>query len=200
MTRRQLAGLGCALAGIVLVLGGQDFDAANEAAQLTGNLLMLVAAFIGAAGTVLTKRAVASQSPLIVTAYGMLGGAVVLLPFALIELMRTSESFALTSDSWVLVQFLGLIGGAIGYSLATFGLSRLDASAVAVYINLNPLTAVLLGALLLDERIGLGFVVGAAVVVAGLLLVNWPASRKAPKVSVTHVESAAPARPSGSAQ
>jgi drug/metabolite transporter (DMT)-like permease len=195
LARRQLAGLGCALAGIALVLGGQGFDAANGAEQLTGNLLMLGAAFTGAAGTVLTKRAVASQSPLVVTAYGMLGGASVLLPFALVELARANHLPAVTQDNIALVLFLGIIGGAIGYSLATYGLSRLDASAVAIYINLNPLTAVLLGALLLDERIGIEFLMGAAVVIAGLLLFNWPAARKAPQAPAPPLEQVVSANP-----
>jgi hypothetical protein len=45
---------------------------------------------------------------------------------------------------------------------------------VAVYVNLNPVVAALLGIWLLGERRSLGFALGFAAVVAGVGLVNWP--------------------------
>src|SRR3712207_7408395 len=47
----------------------------------------------------------------------------------------------------------------------------------AAYINVNPLIATALGALLLDEALTGGFAVGFALVAAGLLLANWPRAR-----------------------
>lgn len=175
LTRRRIAGFGLALAGVALVLSGQGLGQATDLDQLAGSLVMLAAAFTGAVGTVLTKRVVATHSPLTVTAYGMLGGALVLLPFACIDLWR-GESPSPTWTSAGLIIFLAVAGGALGYSLVAFGLSRLDASAASVYINLNPLTAVLLGAMLLGESIGPAFVAGLVIVILGVLLVNWPSS------------------------
>jgi drug/metabolite transporter (DMT)-like permease len=45
---------------------------------------------------------------------------------------------------------------------------------VAVYINLNPLVAMVLAAALLAEHLTLVFAAGFGVVLAGVLLVNWP--------------------------
>ena len=50
-------------------------------------------------------------------------------------------------------------------------------AAVAVYVNLNPIVAALLGVLLLAERRSALFLVGFAAVVTGVLLVNWPTGR-----------------------
>jgi drug/metabolite transporter (DMT)-like permease len=76
-----------------------------------------------------------------------------------------------------LVVFLGVPGGAVAFLLWTWALSRLTPTQVAVYVNLNPIVAALLGVLLLAERRSALFLVGFAAVVTGVLLVNWPAGR-----------------------
>jgi drug/metabolite transporter (DMT)-like permease len=76
-----------------------------------------------------------------------------------------------------LVLFLGVLGGAAAFLLWTWALSRLTPTQVAVYVNLNPIVAAVLGVLLLGERRSGLFVLGFATVVAGVLLVNWRARR-----------------------
>jgi drug/metabolite transporter (DMT)-like permease len=68
--------------------------------------------------------------------------------------------------------FLGIFGGAIGYFLWTFALTRLSPTQVAVFVNLNPMIATLLGATLLAEKLTGIFIAGFAAVLAGVLLVN----------------------------
>jgi drug/metabolite transporter (DMT)-like permease len=48
-----------------------------------------------------------------------------------------------------------------------------------VYINLNPLVAILLAAALLAERLTIVFAAGFGAVLVGVLLVNWPKRREA---------------------
>ena len=74
--------------------------------------------------------------------------------------------------------FLGVFGGALGFFLWTFALTRLTPTQVAVYINLNPLVAMVLAAVLLAERLTIIFAAGFGVVLLGVLLVNWPRRRK----------------------
>jgi drug/metabolite transporter (DMT)-like permease len=74
----------------------------------------------------------------------------------------------------MLVLFLGIFGGAIGYFLWTFALTRLSPTQVAVYANLNPMIAILLGATLLAERLTGIFIAGFVAVLGGVLLVNLP--------------------------
>ena len=60
----------------------------------------------------------------------------------------------------------------------TWALSRITPTQVAVYVNLNPIVAALLGILLLGERRSPMFALGFVAVVAGVLLVNWPGGRR----------------------
>ena len=70
--------------------------------------------------------------------------------------------------------FLGVFGGALGFFLWTYALTRLTPTQVTVYINLNPLVAILLAAALLAESLTIVFAVGFGAVLVGVLLVNWP--------------------------
>jgi drug/metabolite transporter (DMT)-like permease len=70
------------------------------------------------------------------------------------------------------VLFLGVFGGALAFFLWTSALSHLSPTRVAVYMNLNPMVAGLLGFLLLSERAEPVFLVGFIAVVAGVYLVN----------------------------
>ena len=56
-------------------------------------------------------------------------------------------------------------------------LGVVPADADAVYVNLNPVVAALLGVVLLGERRSGLFLLGFAAVVTGVLLVNWPGRR-----------------------
>jgi probable blue pigment (indigoidine) exporter len=75
------------------------------------------------------------------------------------------------------IVFLGVLGGAVAFLLWTAALTRLTPTQVAVYVNLNPVVAALLGILLLDERRSGPFALGFVAVITGVLLVNWPARR-----------------------
>ncbi|MGH2682755.1 MAG: EamA family transporter [Actinomycetota bacterium] len=74
--------------------------------------------------------------------------------------------------------FVAVLGGAVGFFLWTSALSRLTPTQVAVYVNINPLVAASLAALLLEERLSLLFTVGFAAVIGGVLLVNRPRARE----------------------
>ena len=83
----------------------------------------------------------------------------------------------------LLILYLAIPGGAFAFFLASFALSRLSATQATLYINLNPLVATILAALLLDERLTWWFAVGFALVVVGLLMANLPRMRSSQRSS-----------------
>ena len=134
---------------------------------------MLVTALCGAAYGVLAQRAFARYAALTVTAYAMVLGTLLLLPAAVAEgLVGVLPQLDLQTVA--LLVFLGIFGGALGFFLWTFALTRLTPTQVAVYINWNPLVAILLAAALLAERLTIVFATGFGAVLVGVLLVNWP--------------------------
>ena len=146
--------------------------------SLAGDGLMLVTALCGAVYAVLAQRALARYDALTVTTYAMVLGTLLLLPVALVEGL-VGVLPQLDRQTVALLVFLGVFGGALGFFLWTFALTRLTPTQVAVYINLNPLVAMVLAAALLAERLTVIFAAGFGAVLLGVLLVTWPKRREA---------------------
>jgi drug/metabolite transporter (DMT)-like permease len=170
---RQVVGVLLSLTGVGLVLAedGLDWDGGLEG--LLGDALMRVTALCGAAYGVLAQRAFARYNALTVITFAMVLGTLLLLPAALVE-DPLGVIQRLDGRTVALLVFLGVFGGALAFFLWTFALTRLTPTQVAVYINLNPLVAAVLGAALLAERLTIIFTVGFGAVLLGVLLVNWP--------------------------
>jgi drug/metabolite transporter (DMT)-like permease len=172
LSTRQLVGVVVSVLGIALAfVEPAAFRAGGRA--LVGDGLLLLTALLGAVYGVLAKRALARDHAATVTAYAMLFGTVLLLPAALLEGLVPALG-RLDGRLLALVVLLGVPGGAVAFLLWTAALSRLTPTRVAVYVNLNPVAAALLGVWLLGERRSIPFAVGFAAVVAGVVLVNWP--------------------------
>jgi len=173
---RQVLGVGLSVAGIALAFVEPGRALGGDPMRLVGDGLLLLTGLLGAIYGLVAKRVLAVDSPATVTTYAMLFGTLVLLPAAIAEGMLP----AIRELDWRLVGlivFLGVLGGAVAFLLWTAALTRLTPTQVAVYVNLNPVVAALLGILLLGERRSGLFALGFVAVVTGVLLVNWPARR-----------------------
>jgi drug/metabolite transporter (DMT)-like permease len=176
LARRQVVGIGFSVAGIALAFLEPGRVVGGDAMSLVGDGLLLLTGLLGALYGLIANRVLAVDHPATVTTYAMLIGTVLLLPAAAVEgLVPAIER--LDGQVLGLVVFLGVLGGAAAFLLWTWALSRLTPTQVAVYVNLNPIVAALLGILLLGERRSALFVLGFAAVVTGVLLVNWPRDR-----------------------
>jgi drug/metabolite transporter (DMT)-like permease len=173
LSPRQLAGVFLSLVGVGLALAEGGLSWQGGLGTLAGDALMLATALCGAAYAVLAQPAFARYNAVTVTTYAMALGTLLLLPAALLEGM-VGVLPRLDPQTVALLVFLGVFGGALGFFLWTFALTRLTPTQVAVYINLNPLVAMVLAAALLAEDLTIGFAAGFGMVLLGVLLVNWP--------------------------
>lgn len=100
--------------------------------------------------------------------------AVVSLPV----LLATETAWILTAPGLLAVAWLALVNTVAGYLLFGYALGALPASRVATLTLFEPLTATLLGILLLGESFGLTTVVGAVLLVVGLAILVLPTHRR----------------------
>jgi drug/metabolite transporter (DMT)-like permease len=170
---RQVGGIILTLSGVAIVLAERGLAWKGGSWALLGDLLMLLTAVCGAIYGVLAQKLLKKYNPITVTTYAMITGTCLLIPAAFFEgLSQAITKIDLQAASLIL--FLGICGGALGYFLWTFALAHLTPTQVAVYINLNPMVATILGAALLAEKLTLIFIAGFVAVLGGVLLVNWP--------------------------
>ena len=177
LSTRQMCGVLFTFVGVGIVLAERGLTFTGKNSSLAGDALMLVTALCGAVYGVLAKPMLVRYKALTVTAYTMIFGTILLVPAAFVE-APFSAMARMHTGTVMLVLFLGIFGGAIGYFLWTFALTRLSPTQVAVYVNVNPMIATLLGALLLAEKLTGIFIAGFAAVIAGVLLVNLPGKVK----------------------
>ncbi|HSL96134.1 MAG TPA: DMT family transporter [Thermoleophilia bacterium] len=166
--RLQWAGIALSFAGVV---GLMQFGAGAGGGRLAGNLLVLAASFAAAVYSLMARRLLLTRSALFVTTFQNLFGALFLLPLALLEMavagVRTPTSTAVGA-----VLYLTLLCSMAAYLLLNYAFRFLEASRVAVFINLTPVVAVIGAYLLLGERLTAAQVAAAVVVIVGVWVTN----------------------------
>ncbi len=173
LTLRQVGGIILTLSGVVVVFAERGMTWHGDSRAFLGDILMLLTAICGAIYGVLAQKMLKKYKAITVTTYAMLTGTCLLIPAVWVEgFSGTLAKIDLQAASLIL--FLGICGGALGYFLWTFALAHLTPTQVAVYVNLNPMVAAILGAVLLAEKLTLVFLAGFAAVLVGVLLANWP--------------------------
>ncbi|MDP2283081.1 MAG: DMT family transporter [Pseudohongiella sp.] len=170
------------LPGIVLVVGGTP-------EEMNGGIVMgLVSAMFVALFAALNKRYVLKADALTVTAIEMAAGAVMLIIIGLMYQLlpglpmvagiveSPSDLFAFPQGNdliWLLILALGCT--LLPFALSLVALRQLSAYASSLAINLEPLYAIALAIVLLGEQqeVSAGFYMGAALIVAVVLIYPW---------------------------
>src|SRR5882757_949771 len=165
LTLRKTAGVFIATTGVAVALFSSLASA--PAGAWRGDALMVCAAFCMALYSVWSKPYIQRSGPIPFTTMGMGVGALFLMTVSAI-----SGSFepvaAFGPPQWLAVIYLGLFGSALTFYLWAFALSRTTPTRVAISVTVNPITAALVGAVLLDEPIRWNLVVGLMAVVLGI--------------------------------
>jgi drug/metabolite transporter (DMT)-like permease len=78
--------------------------------------------------------------------------------------------YLLITTSIISVLYLGVIGTAVPNLLWNLSLSKIDASICSLFYPVQPLVSVLLGGLMLGERMNISFWIGAVMILSGLFL------------------------------
>jgi probable blue pigment (indigoidine) exporter len=177
LVSERLAGpvLGGALAGMVgvfLLVGG-----ASGTIDPGGVAASAAALVLSSAGAVLAKRWSDGTSLVALTSWQLLFGGAIL---GVVALVLEGAPPALDARETAGFAFTTLVATALAYVCWFAGLARLPASTVGVVGLLNPVTGVLLGALVGHETFTLEQVGGIVLVLAGILATTQARSRRTP--------------------
>jgi len=156
--------------GILLVLGSSSQLKTNP----LGILLALLAGFSYAVLALANKRLVAHHPPFTVMAVNSSIGALLLSPL----LFTTDLSWLADPPGLVVVLYLGLITTALAYGLFARGLQIVSVHNAATLTLAEPLTAALLGILIVGEELTLYAFIGMALIFCGLLILTLNLPRK----------------------
>ena len=173
---------GSAYAGFVLGFVGLAFlvdPFGKGSVDRLGAVVIILAALAWAAGSLYSRGARLPKRPLVSAGLASLCGGVLLFAGSLVtgELGRAT----FTAEALLAVGYLVVVGSLVGFTSYVWLLRVAPTSLVATYAYVNPVVAVFLGWLLLDEEITLQMAVaGAAVVVAVALIVRTSGAQLEP--------------------
>ncbi len=173
LTSKLMLALAFALLGTVLLVGIQPNSAGGQANTATGVLLALLSAFGYAVVTLCSRLIAGRYHPLQSLTIGFGTGALILLPFALLNGFVLSYPVS----GWVLLLYLGLVPTVLAYVLFLSGIRHTTATAASITTLLEPLTSTLLAWLFFKEQLGVFGLLGAMLLLGAIVLLFRNASR-----------------------
>jgi probable blue pigment (indigoidine) exporter len=177
---RQLAGAGLGIVGV-------GFFTGMGSVNIGGVLASAAAMGMSSLGYILAKKWGDGVDVLSLTAWQLVGGALVLLPAALL-LERPPE---LDVRAVLGFGYVTVVATALAFAAWFAGLRHLDAGTVGLVGLLNPVTGVLLGTLIAGESLGVRQLLGLGLVLIG---VSYGGRRSARTYARKRAESVAEAR------
>ncbi len=180
-TRRVWAGTLLGLVGVYLVARPEGGD---WSAHLAGIVALQVATLSWTLGTLYSKAVSKPLPVMTAAAVEMLAGAAALT----LQSRVMGESFAslasASAPAWWSLVYLIVFGSLIGFTAFGYCLSVFSAGTVGTYAYVNPVVAVALGALLLDEPVTIFLLFGGALILGAVLLTTFRPSGLAAASSV----------------
>jgi drug/metabolite transporter (DMT)-like permease len=163
-------GLFLGISGIVLVFY-EDASHHHGGNYVTGILLCLMATIGWSIGTVLLSKNVVKVQPQFGLGWQMLTASVLI---GLLSLL-TGQHIPLQQIplfSWLALVYLIAVGSIIAYIAFLYTMKHLTPSVAALYAYINPIVALLIGAVALSEKLTVLNVVGSIITLVGVYLVN----------------------------
>ena len=173
-TMKTILGVVVGFVGIALLVGPSELTGMAGQIDRIGALVLSLAAFSWAAGSLYTRGAELPASPLIGTSMEMLAGGAGLLVLGSLtgewgQLHLQSVSLASVGGLAYLIVF----GSLVGYTCYTWLLRSAPTALVSTYAYVNPLVAILLGGLLGQEPITPRVLIAAAVILGGVVVITF---------------------------
>lgn len=166
---RWYVATGAAIVGVVLLA----LPGAGASLDTRGVLLAVGAGSGYALYATAAKELLRGNPPLLVMAAAFAGGAVLLVPVA----ARTDLAWLTEPRGLPVALHLGVVATAVAYALFGRGLALVPTATAATLSLFEPLTATVLGLLVLGERLTVLQAVGAAAVLVGVVVIATGGSR-----------------------
>lgn len=190
LSAMQWMGIGIAFAGIAIAFlgpGGPAHESGTgSSSSLLGDMLALAGGAAWGATTVVIRTTRLSEAPAPQTLfYQLVTTFLLLFPFAL---LTGQSQFQSTPLVWASLGFQTLVVAFVSFLVWFWLLRNYLAARLGVLSFMTPIFGVALGVLLLDEQLAMRFVVGSAMVLIGMLIVNAQVlvgrrGSQAPKIS-----------------
>lgn len=165
----QWLGMLIAFGGVVLAISGMA-EGSGDAARLKGDLYGLLAGIAWGGSTLVIRTTRLAECPAKQTLLFQLTGACVLL--SLLAIASGNLHVALSRVAWSSLLFQTVIVSFFSYLIWFSLLRRYQASSLGILTFMTPVFGILAGVVMLGEPLQIEFVLGAVLIVLGLIVVS----------------------------
>lgn len=153
---------------VVNLLGSPSEDVARR--PVLGAMLIFLAVISEALYTMFARLIAGNASPLGITSWYSIYGALMFLPPALWA-MRDVSFASFPMSGWIAMAYMGAVPGAIAVLLWFYGLRQVPTSIAGAFTGVMPISAVLSAAIMLNEAIQWPHIVGMVLIIIGIVMV-----------------------------
>lgn len=164
-----IAGVILGLVGIITMFS-EHLSGFSRTEYIIGILFTFAAVVAWAGGSIWIKKHHTDSNPFVNAGLQMFFGGLLLSPFSLAFDDLTRISFT-TEVIWALA-YLIIFGSLVAYASYAYALRKLPMTIVSLYAYINPIVAVVLGWLVLDETLNLKIWLAILLTITGIYIVN----------------------------
>jgi drug/metabolite transporter (DMT)-like permease len=175
----------------LISLGGHHGGVTRGQPSLAGDLLVLVSLVAALAWILLSKKLMLAHSPSAVSAYTILVGAAMLLPWVMGSWIISPLThahiapppfFHVSWTAWGALAFAGLLCTATTTLLWNWGIHHVPASRAGVFLNIEPMLGSFLGVQLLGEHLGSYAWIGGGLILSAALTLTTQSHPPEPNI------------------
>lgn len=167
---QTIIGIIMGFAGVVICFYDY-FNEIKEGSFALGIFFGLISSITWAIGALLTAKQAKDTDPYFSLGWQMLISGILLnvISYSLGDFVTINH---LPLEAWLSVGYLVLVGSVIAFGAYVFALKRLPAALVTVHAYINPIVALIIGSIMLDERLTANIALGTIATLLGVFLVN----------------------------
>ena len=163
-------GMGFAFLGVFIIAGEPRLDG-----HIDSVILLVAGSTVWAVAQIMISRLKGLSGITILAWVAIMATPQMLIASLIIE---DGQWQAITSASlvdWSIIFYLAFIMTVVGYSVWYHLLSSVDVSKVSPFLMLLPITSIVAGMVLLDEKLTLSMIIGGLMIMTGVAstLINW---------------------------
>lgn len=164
---KKLISIIIAIAGTIILLSEKSFKFTYNG--ILGDILALTASLSWAFYTIIGKDLTSKYNPIYITGLTMIIGWLFFLPIFLFSDIHF-VNYNISVKNWLQLMYLGAFTSAVGYAIWYYALTKIEASKLSVFNNIQPALTALLSFLIFSTPISIYFILGGTLIICGVYL------------------------------
>lgn len=169
LNRLKVVGIALALSGASIVILQSKMSALAVKGLSLGEFFLLGCLVCWTFYTLVGKIALQKISPLVATTYSCMLGSIFLFVFSASNGLL-HETSSISPLGWVGIAYMGLVATALGFSWYYEGVQKIGPAKSSIFINLVPLSSVVLSMVFLKEPVTSSLFLGGGLIVSGVFV------------------------------